>query len=100
KMSDYVTTKAAEIAKAAGASKMNVNPRTGKYSIEPYQTTHNTGGAAMGADPKTSAVNRFLQSWDVHNVFVIGASAFPQTGGAPPRGRGGPPPSPARTATT
>ena len=30
----------------------------------------------MGADPKTSAVNRYLQSWDVPNVFVIGASAF------------------------
>ena len=32
----------------------------------------------MGADPATSAVNRYLQSWDVPNVFVIGASAFPQ----------------------
>jgi hypothetical protein len=31
------------------------------------------GGAVMGEDPKTSAVNRYLQSWDVHNVFVIGA---------------------------
>lgn len=36
------------------------------------------GGAVMGEDPKTSAVNRYLQSWDVHNVFSIGASAFPQ----------------------
>jgi gluconate 2-dehydrogenase alpha chain len=65
---------------------MSVSPRTGKYSIVPYQSTHNTGGAAMGADPKTSAVNRFLQSWDVHNVFVIGASAFPQNGGYNPTG--------------
>jgi gluconate 2-dehydrogenase alpha chain len=32
----------------------------------------------MGTDPKTSALNRYLQSWDVHNVFVPGASAFPQ----------------------
>ncbi len=40
------------------------------------------GGAVMGEDPKTSAVNRYLQSWDVHNVFVIGASAFPQGGWA------------------
>jgi len=86
KMSDYITKKAAEIAKAAGASRMNVNPRTGKYSIVPYQSTHNTGGAIMGADPTTSAVNRFLQSWDVHNVFAIGASAFPQNGGYNPTG--------------
>jgi len=52
----------------------------------PYQSTHNTGGAAMGADPRTSAVNKYLQSWDVPNVFAIGASAFPQNGGYNPTG--------------
>jgi gluconate 2-dehydrogenase alpha chain len=40
----------------------------------------------MGADPKTSAVNRFLQSWDVPNVFVVGATAFPQNAGYNPTG--------------
>ncbi len=48
------------------------------YDVRPYQTTPNVGGAIMGADPATSALNRYLQSWDVHNVFVIGANAFPQ----------------------
>lgn len=43
-----------------------------------YVSTHNVGGAIMGEDPKTSAVNRYLQSWDVHNVFVPSGSAFPQ----------------------
>ena len=43
-----------------------------------YVSTHNLGGAVMGADPRTSAVNRYLQSWDCHNVFVVGGSAFPQ----------------------
>ena len=37
-------------------------------------------------DPKTSALNRYLQSWDVHNVFVPGASAFPQGLGYNPTG--------------
>ena len=32
----------------------------------------------MGTDPKTSVVNRYLQSWDVPNVFSFGASGFPQ----------------------
>ena len=32
----------------------------------------------MGSDPATSVVNRYLQSWDISNVFVIGASAYPQ----------------------
>ena len=86
KMSVYLTNKAAEIARAIGPSKLNVNPRTGKYTIVPYQSTHNTGGAIMGADPATSAVNKYLQSWDVPNVFVIGASAFPQNGGYNPTG--------------
>ena len=49
-----------------------------KYDVRPYQSTHNVGGAIMGTNPKNSVLNRYLQSWDVHNVFVMGASAFPQ----------------------
>src|SRR3989440_1388228 len=86
KMSLWLTDKAAQIAKAIGPSKMNVAPRTEKYTIVPYQSTHNTGGAIMGADPATSAVNKYLQSWAVPNVFVVGASAFPQNGGYNPTG--------------
>jgi gluconate 2-dehydrogenase alpha chain len=41
-------------------------------------STHNVGGAVMGDSPETSALNRYLQSWDVHNVFVPGGNAFPQ----------------------
>jgi gluconate 2-dehydrogenase alpha chain len=48
------------------------------YDVRPYQTTHNVGGNAMGVDPIKSVVNRFLQVHDVHNVFVMGAGAFPQ----------------------
>jgi len=65
---------------------MNVNPRTGKYTIVPYQSTHNTGGTVMGADPNSSVVNKYLQSWDVHNLFVVGAGNFPQNGGYNPTG--------------
>lgn len=86
KMSVWLTDKAAEIAKTIGPAKMNVNPRIEKYTIVPYQSMHNTGGAVIGADPATSAVNRYLQSWDVPNVFVVGASAFPQNGGYNPTG--------------
>jgi len=78
KMSAYLTGKAAQIAKAIGPSKMGVNPTPAKYNIVPYQSTHNVGGVVMGPDPATSAVNKYLQSWDVPNVFVVGGSAFPQ----------------------
>ena len=87
KMSRFVTDKATLIAKALrGLRSYKVNQRDGHYSIVPYQTTHNTGGAAMGEDPSTSAVNRYLQSWDVPNVFVMGASVFPQNAGYNPTG--------------
>ena len=40
----------------------------------------------MGADRTTSALNRYLQSWDVPNLFVMGASAYPQNAGYNPTG--------------
>lgn len=56
------------------------------YDITRYQSTHTCGGAIMGGDPTTSALNRYLQSWDVPNVFAIGANAFPQNNGYNPTG--------------
>lgn len=85
-MSGFLTDKATLIAKAMNPRSYHAKPRTGHYSIIPYQTTHNTGGAAMGDDPKTSVVNRYLQSWDVPNVFVMGSSVFPQNAGYNPTG--------------
>jgi gluconate 2-dehydrogenase alpha chain len=85
-MSDYVTDQAAKIAQAIPGATYHVKKRHGPYSIVPYQTTHNTGGAVMGTDPKTSVVNRYLQSWDVPNVFVMGSSVFPQNPGYNPTG--------------
>ncbi|MEO6966236.1 MAG: GMC family oxidoreductase [Acidobacteriaceae bacterium] len=86
RMSDFLTERAAEIAKAMNPREIHAKKRTGHYSIVPYQTTHNTGGVIMGSDPKTSAVNRYLQSWDVSNLFVMGACAFPQNAGYNPTG--------------
>jgi gluconate 2-dehydrogenase alpha chain len=83
-MSRFLTDKAALIAGAMQPRSIKKNYREGHYSIVPYQTTHNTGGAVMGADPKTSVVNRYLQSWDVPNVFVLGSSVFPQNAGYNP----------------
>jgi gluconate 2-dehydrogenase alpha chain len=86
RMSDFLTERAAEIAKAMKPASIKVNKRKGSWDVVPYQTTHNTGGAIMGTDPKTSAINRYLQSWDVPNLFVFGASAFPQNPGYNPTG--------------
>lgn len=42
-----------------------------------FTTGHFAGGAIMGNDPETSAVNSYQQMWDAENLFVVGASAFP-----------------------
>ncbi|ABE64857.1 putative gluconate dehydrogenase (plasmid) [Nitrobacter hamburgensis X14] len=81
KMSDFLTQKTADIAKAMKPREFHAKPREGHYDITPYQTTHNTGGAIMGANPQESVVNRYLQHWDVSNLFVMGSSAFPQNPG-------------------
>ena len=86
RMSDFLTERAGDVARAMGGREIKLNRRVGAYDIVPYQTTHNTGGAIMGDDPKTSALNRFLQSWDVPNVFAPGANAFPQNAGYNPAG--------------
>jgi gluconate 2-dehydrogenase alpha chain len=86
KMSQFVTDKLAEIVQRMGARQTVKRPRTGPFSVVPYQTTHTCGGAIMGSDPTTSALNRYLQSWDVPNLFVMGATAFPQNGGYNPTG--------------
>ncbi|HEY4096737.1 MAG TPA: GMC oxidoreductase, partial [Baekduia sp.] len=45
-----------------------------------------TGGTIMGDDPKETVVNDYLQMWDFPNVFVVGASNYPQNAGFNPTG--------------
>jgi gluconate 2-dehydrogenase alpha chain len=87
KMSAFVTQKAAELARATGATIVGpAVPRTGPYDVRVYQTTHVTGGTPMGADPATSVVSPHLQHWDAENLFVVGASVYPQNSGYNPTG--------------
>ncbi|MCD9026889.1 GMC family oxidoreductase [Luteimonas sp. BDR2-5] len=88
RMSRFVTERAEQIAKAMQPAQYAVSLKKpgDHYDVRVYQSTHTTGGAIVGTDPSTSALNRYLQSWDVHNVFVMGASAFPQNIGYNPTG--------------
>ncbi|RZI67846.1 MAG: GMC family oxidoreductase, partial [Variovorax sp.] len=85
-MTAFISTKVEQIAKAMNPKhiSMGFKKKGDHYDVRPYQSTHNTGGAIMGTDPNTSAINRYLQTWDVPNVFVMGASAFPQNFGYNP----------------
>ena len=84
KMRQFLVDKSVEIAKAMRPDHLKVSLPPVPFSIVPYQTTHIVGGAIMGVDRNTSAVTTHLQSWDVPNVFVHGASAFPQNAGYNP----------------
>jgi gluconate 2-dehydrogenase alpha chain len=86
RMSAHLTAKAVEIANAMGAKLVAGSPRKAPYTSQQYQSTHNTGGTVMGENPRTSVVNRYLQSWDVANLFVIGASNYPQNASWNPSG--------------
>lgn len=83
-MTKYVTHQAQKIANAMNPTKMYTAMRLGHYDIRPYQTTHNVGGAIMGDNPRESVLNKYLQCWDVPNVFVPGSNAFPQNIGYNP----------------
>ncbi|MEN3931298.1 GMC family oxidoreductase [Microvirga sp. W0021] len=87
KMTKFIAEKCVEIGKTMGAKTIAASTSTeNPFSVVPYQTTHTTGGAIIGDSPKNSVVNRYMQSWDLHNVFVMGASAFPQNPGYNPTG--------------
>ena len=83
-LAKFLAGKCADIMKEMGADHVDYLKELGPYDITTYQSTHNTGGAIMGADPATSAVNSYLQMWDADNVFVVGASAFPHNSGYNP----------------
>ena len=78
---------ATQIGKAIGGDiQVNLRKSGTHFDTRAYQSTHTTGGAIMGDNPASSVVNRYLQSWDVHNLFVMGACAFPQNLGYNPTG--------------
>ncbi|ORM62763.1 GMC family oxidoreductase [Pantoea rodasii] len=83
----FIEEKSVEIGKAMGAETViGTNSASGAYSPYNFASDHTIGGAVMGTDPKTSVLNRYQQCWDAHNVFVLGASSFPNNAGYNPTG--------------
>jgi gluconate 2-dehydrogenase alpha chain len=82
----YLSPKMREILEQMGATNIRTQEELNPYTIAPYQSTHCTGGAIMGTDPGNSVVNKYGQVWDTPNVFVVGASQFPQNAGMNPTG--------------
>ncbi|WP_309118230.1 GMC family oxidoreductase [Paenibacillus sp.] len=85
-LAKFLADRCTDIVKEMGPTVMESMKELGPYEIMTYQSTHNTGGVIMGSDPNTSAVNNYLQMWDMENLFVIGASAFAHNSGYNPTG--------------
>jgi gluconate 2-dehydrogenase alpha chain len=69
---EFMLKKIEELARAMGASQVWRAPRGSGAPAG-----HHEGGTRMGSDPKTSVVNRYGQSWDIPNLFILGSSTFP-----------------------
>jgi choline dehydrogenase-like flavoprotein len=65
-----------ELAHLAGFELLakNYDPNPPGYSI------HELGTCRMGDDPKTSVLNKWCQSHDIKNLFVVDGSSFVSSG--------------------
>lgn len=80
KMNQYQKLKMDALAATMGADSVTSSFKDigAQYDVRPYQTTHNTGGHIMSANPAEGVVNKFSQVWGMHNVFATGAGNFVQ----------------------
>jgi gluconate 2-dehydrogenase alpha chain len=76
---EFMARKLEELGRAMGATRV-WRGRMGAGA----PGAHHEGGTRMGTDRATSVVNRFGQSWDVPNLFIVGSSTFPSMTGFNP----------------
>ncbi len=84
KMAEFMNAKMVEIGHAMGAKEVNPFPGYGDYDVVRYQSTHIQGGTMLATSPDRGVVNSYLQHWEIPNLFVIGASTFPNSGSSNP----------------
>lgn len=82
----FVAQRCREIMQAMNPTRMTFTAELEPFDIHSYQSTHITGGAIMGSDPTNSVTNKYGQVWDTPNVFVTGATLYPQNPGMNPTG--------------
>lgn len=88
KMARFIKDRISDICRATGAKSFEsvAFPDQPNSPFRGYDSSHTIGGAVIGLDPATSVLNRYQQHWDYHNLFVCGASSFPNNGGYNPTG--------------
>jgi gluconate 2-dehydrogenase alpha chain len=76
---EFIQKKMVEIGHAMGAAQVWTAP------FGPGAPgAHHQGGTRMGGDPQDSVVNKYSQSWDVPNLFIMGSSTHPTMSGFNP----------------
>ena len=78
RMVEFASARAVEVGRAMGAREITRFPGLKRYESTRYQGTHIQGGTIVGANETDSVVNMYLEHWRVPNLFMLGASAFPQ----------------------
>ena len=90
--SHFLFNRLLEILRAAGAVEeflpQSIDAEETEKTVKNITTSsvgeHQFGTCRMGNDPKTSVVNRYCQSHDVDNLFVVDASTLVTIGGFNP----------------
>ena len=77
---EFMQNKMEEIGRVMGASVVWRAP----VSPAGAPGAHHEGGTRMGSDSNNSVVNKYGQTWDIPNLFVIGSSGFPSMSGFNP----------------
>jgi gluconate 2-dehydrogenase alpha chain len=73
----FMTTKMVDVGRAMGAREV-VAPPLRRYDVQTYKSSHLQGGTITGSSPENAVLNPWLQHWQCSNLFVLGASSFPQ----------------------
>jgi gluconate 2-dehydrogenase alpha chain len=74
----FMVEKMERVGRVMGAREVVTSQLPQRYDVNTYKSTHLQGGTIMGANPGTSVLNPWLQHWQVSNLFILGASSFPQ----------------------
>ena len=80
RMMNFQLDRLVDIAKATGAFDYKLTDYRDAQGVYRTPAWHMIGTCRMGADPETSVVNKWQQSWDVPNLFIVDGSVL-ATGG-------------------
>ncbi len=79
-MMRYMADRLQDLAGSLDAFDFRLQDYRDEHGVYRTPAWHLLGTARMGADPETSVINKWHQSWDVPNLYIVDGSVF-ATGG-------------------